>query len=69
MADDSTIENRVFLFKDVAAAWITANPSALTKDRQGALAALADIAFVCCTLADEEESDAAAVAAKIRAGK
>lgn len=69
MADDSTIENRVFLFKDVAAAWISANPTALTSDRTAALAALADLAFVCCTLADEEESEAATVAAKIRAGK
>jgi hypothetical protein len=69
MADDSTIENRVFLFKDIAAAWVTANPNALTSDRPAALAALADLAFVCCTLADEEESDAAAVAAKIRSGK
>ena len=69
MADESTIENRVFLFKDVASAWISANPGALTSDRPAALAALADLAFVCCTLADEEESDASAVAAKIRLGK
>jgi len=69
MADDSTIENRVFLFKDVAAAWIAANPTALTSDRPAALAALADLAFVCCTLADEEESDASAVAEKIRSAK
>lgn len=68
MADDSTIENRVFLFKDIATAWIAANPSALTSDRKAALAALADLAFVCCTVADEEDSDAASVAAKVRAG-
>ena len=64
--DDSTIENRVLLFRDVAAAWVTANPGALQKDRTAALSALADLAFVCCTVADEEESDAATVASKIR---
>lgn len=69
MANDSTIENRVFLFKDIAAAWITANPGALKSDRSAALAALADLAFVCCTVADEEESEASEVAAKIRTGK
>ena len=68
MANDSTIENRVFLFKDVAAAWLAANPGVLIRDRHAALGALADLAFICCTVADEEESDAASVAAKVRAG-
>ena len=68
MADDSSIENRVYLFKDLASAWIAANPGALTKDRQGALAALADIAFVSCVVADEEDASPADVAKKVRAG-
>lgn len=68
MSSDSTIENRVYLFKDLAAAWLSANPGALQKERDSALSALADIAYVCCVFADEEELDAKDVAAKIRQG-
>lgn len=69
MDNDSTIENRVYLFKDLAAAWLSANPGALQKDRAASLAALSDIAYVCCVFADEEELEASEVAAKIRQGR
>lgn len=72
MSDDSNIENRVYLFKDLAAAWIAANPGLLgaadPASRDRALAALADIAFVSCAVADGEELDPAELAASIRAG-
>ena len=67
MADDSTIENRVYLFKDLAAAFLSANPGALQgSGRAAGLAALADLAFVACTMADTEELEAAEVAKRIR---
>ena len=69
-SDDSTIENRVYLFKDLAAAWLNQNGALLSSDqpieRERALRALADIAYVCCTVADEDEMDPAEVAAAIR---
>ncbi len=67
MADESTIENRVYLFKDLAAAYLSANPGALKgAERAAGLAALADLAFVACTLADTEDLDPAEVAKRVR---
>lgn len=68
MADDSTLENRVYLFKDLAAAWVAANPGALTTDRAAALAALADLARVCCEVADGEDLTPEELADRIRKG-
>lgn len=57
--DDSTIENRVYLFKDLAAAWLSQNGALLSSDqpaeRSRALRALGDIAYVSCVVADGEE--------------
>ncbi|MAQ17955.1 MAG: hypothetical protein CMN30_24555 [Sandaracinus sp.] len=67
MADESTIENRVYLFKDLAAAYLSANPGALKgAERDAGLAALADLAFVACTLADTEDLDPAEAAKRVR---
>ncbi|MBX3249789.1 MAG: hypothetical protein KF901_21610 [Myxococcales bacterium] len=68
--DESTVENRAYLFKDLATAWITAHGALLADPthRPRALAALADLAFVCCTIADGDDLDATEIAAKIRAG-
>ncbi len=66
MADDSTIENRVYLFKDLAAAWLAANPGALRSDRPAALAALAELARISCEVADGEDLDPEALAVRIR---
>ena len=70
MSEDSTIENRVYLFKDLASAWLQANGSLLSESatRDRALAALADIAFVCATVADEDEMSAGELSAAIRKG-
>jgi len=69
MADESTIENRVYLFKDLAAAYLSANPGALHgAGRAAAMAALADLAFVSCAVADNEELEAEALAKLIREG-
>lgn len=72
MADDSSIENRVYLFKDLASAWLAANPGLLGAADPGgrarALSALADLAFVSCVVADGEDLEPAEVAAKVRAG-
>ena len=62
----STIENRVYLFKDLAAAWISANPGALFTDRAAALRALGDLAAASCIVADTETAAAAEVAAQVR---
>ena len=55
MADDSTIENRVYLFKDLAAAWLAAHPSGLgavdPAERARARAALAEIGRISCIVA------------------
>ncbi|MEM6954500.1 MAG: hypothetical protein AAF645_02395 [Myxococcota bacterium] len=64
---ESTIENRVYLYKDMASAWLAQSGDLLVRDRGAALKALADIAFVACTLADEDEMDPAEVAAAIEA--
>ena len=64
--EGSTIENRVYLFKDLASAWLRANSSALTQDRTQALAALADLARVACEVADGEELSPEELAERIR---
>ena len=61
--DDSTIENRVYLFKDLAAAWLAANPGALGTDPQSALA---EIARIACEVADGEELSGTELADRIR---
>jgi hypothetical protein len=52
--DEETIENRVYLFRDLASAWLSENGSLLAaKDgRKRALKALADLARVSCVVAD-----------------
>ncbi|MEM9072667.1 MAG: hypothetical protein AAGE52_29435 [Myxococcota bacterium] len=65
MADDSTIENRVYLFKDLAAAWIAANPGVLQSAKADALAALAELARVSAEVADPD-LDPATLAKRIR---
>lgn len=70
--DDSSIENRVYLFKDLASAWLKANPGLLgatdPAGRARALGALADLAYVSCVVADGDEMDPAEVAEAIRSG-
>ena len=62
----STIENRVYLFRDLASAWLVENGALLADEEAGArrraLLALADLAFVSCVVADTEREDAGAVA-------
>lgn len=64
--DDSTIENRVYLFKDLAAAWLSANPNAFTADRQGAMRTLADLAYASCVVADTCDETPDQVRDKVR---
>ena len=68
MNSKGTTENRVYLFKDLAAAYLSANPGALHGQRDVALAALADLAFVSCVMADGDDMDPDAIAARIRSG-
>ncbi|HJK91192.1 MAG TPA: hypothetical protein RMH85_27835 [Polyangiaceae bacterium LLY-WYZ-15_(1-7)] len=72
MADDSTIENRVYLFKDLAAAWLAAHPSGLgavdPAERARARAALAEIGRISCIVADGEDLSPDEIAAAIRTG-
>ncbi len=70
MSEDSTLENRVYLFKDLASAWIRAHGAALgdPSTREHALRALADIAFVCATVADEDELSPRELAEALRNG-
>ena len=65
--DDSTIENRVYLFKDLAAAWLAANPGVLVADRKAAVGALADIAYACCVMSDTADEPPSEVADQVRA--
>ena len=58
--DDSTIENRVYLFKALAAAFLD-NAGALLAssdddDRARAVEALAELARISCIVADEDEA-------------
>ena len=63
LMSDSTIENRVYLFKDLAAAWLAANPGGFGSD---ATAAMAEIARISAVVADGEELDADELAKAIR---
>ncbi len=60
MPDDSTIENRVYLFKDLAAAFVRSAASSLASpdddERARALEALAELARIACVVADSEEA-------------
>lgn len=62
----STIENRVYLFRDLASAWLVENGSLLGDEESGArkraLRALADLAYVSCVVADTESQSAEDVA-------
>jgi hypothetical protein len=62
MADDSNIENRVYLFKDLAAAFVRAAAGSLAssdeEERGRALEALAELARISCVVADNEEASA-----------
>jgi hypothetical protein len=64
----STIENRVYLFKDLAAAWLGAHGAALASDRVSALRALADLAYASCVVADTGHLDADEVAELVAKG-
>lgn len=59
-ADESTIENRVYLFRELAAAFITREGGLLTsakpEDRERARAGLAEVARVACLVADLEDA-------------
>ncbi len=59
-SDESTIENRVYLFKALAAAFLD-NAGALLAssdddDRARAVEALAELARISCIVADEDEA-------------
>jgi hypothetical protein len=64
VSDDST-ENRVFLFRGLAEAWLMQCGSQLSshddEDRARAVEALAEIARVSCIVADRSDLDADAV--------
>lgn len=70
--DDSTIENRVYVFESLARAFVekaaddlgSKNPERRTR----AMRALADLAFVSCVISDTEELDANAVRRKVLDG-
>ncbi len=57
--DDSSIENRVYLFKDLARSFLKRNGARLAsgdpQEREAMLSALGDIAYVACVLADTED--------------
>lgn len=66
----STIENRVYLFDSLSASLLAGGvgdllASADDKERERALRALADAAFVSCVVADTAELDAATVRDRI----
>lgn len=57
--DDSTIENRVYLFKDLAAAFLRSSAGTLAsaddEERGRAIEALAELARISCVVADTED--------------
>lgn len=69
---ESTIENRVYLFKDLAAVFVGAHGALLTSanpaERERALRALADLAHASCVVADTEALSADEVAEQVAAG-
>jgi hypothetical protein len=66
----STIENRVYLFRDLAAAYLAEDGGKLTDrdagQREAARIALADLAFIACVVADSEDLSPDEVRAKLR---
>lgn len=58
MSDDSTIENRVYLFKDLASAYVRVAADSLAsadEDERGrALEVLAELARISCVVADSD---------------
>lgn len=72
MADDSTIENRVYLFKDLAAAFVGAAADRLCSgdeaERSRAIDALAELARISCVVADAEDEQPERVAELVRKG-
>ncbi len=68
----STVENRVYLFKDLAAAWLGSWGDQLSSPdddvRRRARGALAEIAYMSCVLSDTDGVDAKEVAKLVRKG-
>lgn len=63
--DDSSTENRVYLFRELAAAYIAAHPDAFGDDPRSAMA---EIARICCIVADGEDLNAEEMAEEILKG-
>ena len=63
--DDSSTENRVYLFRELAAAYIAAKPDVLGDDGKSALA---EIARISCIVADGDDSSPEELAEQIRKG-
>ena len=68
----STVENRVYLFRDLAMAWVEGYGDMLSAEddvmRQRGRDALAELAYVSCVMSDTGSLDAKAVAALVRKG-
>ena len=64
-SNDSTTENRVYLFRELAAAYISAKPDALGDDGKSALA---EIARISCIVADGDDASPDELAERIRQG-
>ncbi len=58
MANDDTIENRVYLFESLASSFVSASADQLSsadpETRARALRALGDLAYVSCVVADTQ---------------
>lgn len=69
---ESTVENRVYLFRDLAGAWLASFGDQLSAEdpavRQRAKDALAQIAYASCVLSDTDGMDGKAVAKLVRKG-
>lgn len=73
MANDDTIENRVYLFESLAASYVAAAADRLSSgseaERARALRALADLAYVSCVVADTGDEDADTVRRLVAKGE
>ena len=60
MSEESTIENRVYLFKDLAAAFLRSAPGSLAspddEERGRTIEALAELARIACIVSDNEDA-------------
>ncbi len=69
---ESTVENRVYLFRDLAGAWLASFGDQLCAEdenvRQRARDALAEIAYASCVLSDTDGMDGKTVAKLVRNG-